>query len=179
MGRHAHLGLLGEPTAADARIVEQAMQRTHTLELADRSFQELSSGERQLVVLAQALAQEPRVLLLDEPTTHLDLAHRMQLLDLLRELVSEAGLTAVLVSHDLNLASEYSDVMLLLERGRLRRLGSAEEVLDYRLIEEVYQTVVVVKENPISKRPHVVPVSRWSQARRARVKDPSSGPASG
>ena len=163
MGRHPHLGLLGEPGPADSEAIEWALHRTGTSEFATRRFSELSSGERQRVVLAQALAQEPKILLLDEPTTHLDLAHRIQLLDLIRELVQEQELAVVLVSHDLNLASEYSDRIALLEAGRLRRLGSPEEVLDYRLIEEVYKTVVVVKTNPISNRPHVIPVSKWSQ----------------
>jgi iron complex transport system ATP-binding protein len=162
MGRHPHLGLLGEPRRADHQAVDQALEQTGTGAFRSRRFGELSSGERQRVVLAQALAQQPRVLLLDEPTTHLDLAHAVRFLDLLRQLVSSQGLAAVLVSHDLNLASEYADRLALLDAGRLRSLGTPAEVLDYRLIEEAYRTVVVVKTNPISGRPHVVPVSRWS-----------------
>src|SRR5204863_2649466 len=108
--------------------------------------------------LAQALAQEPRVLLLDEPTAHLDLTHQVQLLDLLKRLQAERGLALVLVSHDLNLAAEYADRLLLLAAGRVRAEGPPDAVLDYRLIEEVYGTVVVVETNRVSGRPRVVPV---------------------
>ena len=162
MGRHAHLRLLGEPGADDVRAVDEALARTGTAGLRQRHFEELSSGERQGVILAQALAQEPRVLLLDEPTTHLDLGHAVAFLDLVKELAIERALAVALVSHDLNQAAEYADRVALLKGARLVREGSPAEVLDYRLIEEVYETVVVVKTNPISGRPHVVPVSRWS-----------------
>lgn len=162
MGRNAHLGLLGELGPADLAAVDSALRATETDGLQDRYFDELSSGERQRVMLAQALAQGPSLLLLDEPTAHLDLTHQVQLLDLLRELQVERGLSSVLVSHDLNLAAEYADRLLLLHRGRCRAQGRPEEVLDYRVIEEVYQTVVVVETNPVSRRPRIVPVSRWS-----------------
>jgi len=162
MGRHPYVGLLGELTEDDRRAVAAAMAATETTALAERWFDELSSGERQRVVLAQALAQEAPLLLLDEPTAHLDLNHATHLLDLLQELRSARGLAVVLVSHDLNLAAEYADRLLLLAGGRPRAHGAPSEVLDYRVIEEVYQTVVVVETNRVSGRPRVVPVSRWS-----------------
>jgi len=162
MGRTPHLGFIREPRPADHRAVDQAFALTHSAELRARPFMELSSGERQRVVLAQALAQEPRLLLLDEPTTHLDLAHAMAFLDLVASLVREHGLSAVLVSHDLNQASEYADQLALIDAGRLRAHGRPEEVLDYRTLEAVYSTVVVVKTNPVTGRPHVLPVPRAS-----------------
>jgi iron complex transport system ATP-binding protein len=174
MGRHAYLPLLGDLGPEDERAIASALAATESGGFADRPFDELSSGERQRVVLAQALAQEPRVLLLDEPTAHLDLAHQTLLLDLLKRLQAERGLAIVLVSHDLNLAAEYADRLLLLERGRTRAAGTPEEVLDYRLIEEVYGTVVVVETNRISGRPRIVPVSRWS-LEQARAGEASAG----
>jgi iron complex transport system ATP-binding protein len=169
MGRNAYLPLLGDLGAADRAAIDEAMAATETRALAERRFDELSSGERQRVALAQALAQEPRLLLLDEPTAHLDLTHAVHLLDLLKRLQGERGLAIVLVSHDLDLAAEYADRLLLLDRGAPRAAGAPAEVLDYRVIEEVYRTVVVVETNPVSGRPRVVPVSGWSLERaRAR-----------
>jgi len=167
MGRHPYMSLLGDLGREDERAVSEAMAATESEGLAGRRFDELSSGERQRIALAQALAQEPHVLLLDEPTAHLDLTHQTHLLDLLKELQTSRGLAIVLVSHDLNLAAEYADRLLLLDGGRPRAVGSPEEVLDYRVIEDVYRTVVVVERNRVSGRPRVVPVSRWSLQRGA------------
>jgi iron complex transport system ATP-binding protein len=165
MGRHPYLGLLADLGPDDHRAIDRALAATECQAFAGRWFDQLSSGERQRVVLAQALAQEPRVLLLDEPTAHLDLTHQTQVLDLLKKLQEERRLAIVLVSHDLNLAAEYADRLLLLDGGRRRRAGPPEAVLDYRLVEEVYRMVVVVETNPVSGRPRVVPVSRWSLER--------------
>jgi len=160
MGRHPYLGPFADLGPADERAIASALEATESLAFAERRFEELSSGERQRVALAQALAQEPRVLLLDEPTAHLDLTHQVRLLDLMKRMQGERGLAIVVVSHDLNLAAEYADTMLLLHHGQTRVAGKPEEVLNYRVVEEVYQTVVVVEKNPVSGRPRVVPVSR-------------------
>lgn len=162
MGRHPYLGLFSDLGRDDRAAVATAMHETGIELLAGRSFDALSSGERQRVALAQALAQEPRVLLLDEPTAHLDLSHATHFLDLLKELQRDRGLAVVLVSHDLDLAAEYADRLVLLHDGRVRAEGAPDHVFDYRVLEQVYGTVVVVETNRVSGRPRVVPVSKWS-----------------
>ncbi|MBU3933980.1 MAG: ABC transporter ATP-binding protein, partial [Candidatus Omnitrophica bacterium] len=117
---------------------------------------EISGGERQLVVIARALTQEPRLLLLDEPTAHLDITHQVGVLDLIKKLNREFGLTVIMVLHDLNLASEYCHRLLLINEGRIHKAGLPEEVLNYQIIEEVYKTVVVVEKNPISSKPYIL-----------------------
>jgi iron complex transport system ATP-binding protein len=128
MGRSPHLGTLGFETRADLERARDAMDRVGIAELADRSVLELSGGERQLVLLARALAQDPRVLLLDEPTAHLDLRHRVRVAALVRELARE-GRSALVVSHDLGLAARSGDRIALLRRGELLALGTPREVL--------------------------------------------------
>ncbi len=128
MGRSPHLGTLGFETRDDLERARDAMRRTGIESLADRSVLELSGGERQLVLLARALAQDARVLLLDEPTAHLDLRHRVRVAALVRELVRE-GRSALVVSHDLGLAARSGDRIALLRGGELRALGTPREVL--------------------------------------------------
>jgi iron complex transport system ATP-binding protein len=128
MGRSPHLGPLGFETRADLERAREAMARVGIEDLADRSVLELSGGERQLVLLARALAQDPRVLLLDEPTAHLDLRHRVRVAALVRELARE-GRSALVVSHDLGLAARSGDRIALLRRGELLALGTPREVL--------------------------------------------------
>jgi len=115
----------------------------------------MSGGERQLVFIARALAQQPLILLLDEPTTYLDITHQAQVLDLIRKLNKEAGITVVMILHDLNIAAEYCQRLLLLDGGRVCQLGLPEDVLTYEIIERVYKTVVLVKRNPVSLKPCV------------------------
>lgn len=143
-------------TSRDFEAARAAMSLTRTLNFKDRLMRELSGGERQLVFIARALAQEPRLLLLDEPTTHLDITHQVAVLDLLKRLNRERGLTVIIVLHDLNLASEYCQRLVLMREGRIYKAGRPDEVLSYQIIEEVYKTVVVVRNNPISLRPYVL-----------------------
>jgi iron complex transport system ATP-binding protein len=128
MGRSPHLGPLGFETPADLDRAREAMARVGIEALADRSVLELSGGERQLVLLARALAQDPRVLLLDEPTAHLDLRHRVSVAALVRELARE-GRSALVVSHDLGLAARSGDRIALLRQGELHAVGAPREVL--------------------------------------------------
>ncbi len=159
MGRFPHLGRLESPCPADAAAVERAMDMAEVTRFAARRMDELSGGEVQRVFFAQVLAQEPRILLMDEPTTHLDITHQVRILDLVRKMNRDIGLSIVMVLHDLNLASEYCHRLVLLHEGRVCRAGTPEEVIDYRIIEEVYKTVVVVEKNPISQKPYVLVVS--------------------
>jgi len=159
MGRYPHLGRLKNPGETDLAIVRESLELTDTLSLRERTLNELSGGERQRVILAQALAQRPKLLLLDEPTAHLDIGHQIQILDLVRKLNRQKRLTIITVLHDLNLAAEYCDHLLLLNEGSIHTHGKPQDVLTYQNIEQVYKTVVIVKENPVSKKPHILPVS--------------------
>ena len=137
----------------DDRIVAEAMSLTDVAYLSERSIRELSGGERQRAIIARALAQEPELLLLDEPTTHLDIGHQVEILDLVKKLNRERNLTVVIVLHDLNLASLYCNRLLLLKEGTVHSAGTPEQILTYSIIEEVYKTLVVVEKNPVSFRP--------------------------
>lgn len=143
-------------TSRDLEVADTAMELTGINYLKGRLLEEMSGGERQLVMLARALAQEPRLLILDEPTAHLDMAHQVAVLDLVHRLKGEMGIALVVVLHDLNLASEYSDGLLLMERGRVKKMGAPHEVIREDLLGEVYGVEVVVQEHPVSRRPHVM-----------------------
>jgi iron complex transport system ATP-binding protein len=166
MGRIPHLGRLEFETSKDFAAVENAMKLTSTLNLKDKFIDELSAGERQRVMIAKALAQEPALLLLDEPTSHLDIGHQIQTLDLLRKLNRQNGLTIIIVMHDLNLAGEYCNRLALIRDGSVFREGDPDQVLTYQNIESVYDTVVVVNKNPVTKKPYVIAVPEESICRR-------------
>jgi len=142
-------------TKKDKEIVEECMALTDTLRFRDRYLHELSGGEKQLVVIARALAQEPCLLLLDEPTAYLDITHQIKIMDLIKKLNKKLGITVVMVLHDLNLASEYCHKLILISNGRVHKMGKCEEVLEYKTIEDVYKTVVVIKKSPVSLKPYV------------------------
>ncbi len=158
MGRTAHLGRFQAEGRHDFETVRQALDRTATAELRGRFLGELSGGERQRVIIARALAQEPEILLLDEPTTYLDLGHQIEIFSLLRELNGHEGLTVACISHDLNLAAEYCERLTLLAEGRIFAEGPAQEVVTKPNIEALYGTEVLVDAHPTSKRPRVTPV---------------------
>jgi iron complex transport system ATP-binding protein len=146
-------------TKIDEKFAQKAMELTGIIKFKNRFIQELSGGERQLVVIARALAQTTKLLLLDEPIAHLDITHQVKILDLIRKLNKENEITVIVVLHDLNLASEYCDKLVLLNKGCIHKIGTPKEVLTYQIIEEVYNTIVVVKESPISHKPHVLVVA--------------------
>lgn len=152
-------GLQFLETKHDEEIADNAMTLTDTLKFKDRAMSEISGGERQLILIARALAQEPKYLLLDEPTSHLDITHQVRVLDLLKRLNRELSLTVIIVLHDLNLASEYCDRVALLSGGAVYKEGLPQDVLDYKTIEDVYKTVVVVEKNPISLKPYILLIS--------------------
>jgi iron complex transport system ATP-binding protein len=159
MGRSPHLGKFQSETGRDFDIVRQSLELTDTLKVVRRQFEELSAGEKQATVIAKALAQEPQLLILDEPTAHLDIGHQIKILDLIKKLNRENGLTVIMVMHDLNLASEYCQRLILLDKGRIYKIGKPKEVLTYQIIEEVYNCLVIVNPNPISGKPHILLVS--------------------
>jgi iron complex transport system ATP-binding protein len=138
MGRSPHQGLLGLPSAADREAVAWAMRETGVKDLAARAVSSLSGGERQRAWLAMALAQQPRVLLLDEPTTFLDMAHQLEVLDLVHYLNRAHGLTVVLVLHDLNQAARYADRVVVLRDGAVYCQGAPAEVVTPAMLREVF-----------------------------------------
>lgn len=159
MGRAPHLGLLGIESQGDLEIARDAMARTEVAHLAHRRFLSLSGGERQGAVIARALAQEPRLLLLDEPTAFLDLRHRLAVYDLLERLNRDSGLTLVVASHDLNMAARHCGRLVLLHQGAVVADGSPEDVLRPEHIRSVYGVEAEIRQDPITGRPYVIPLA--------------------
>jgi iron complex transport system ATP-binding protein len=159
MGRYPHFDKRLGQGREEAQAVHDVMECMGIGHLGGRIVNTLSEGERQKVYLAQCLAQNPKVLLLDEPVSHLDIRHQMQTLELLAGL-NEKGLTILMILHDLNLAAEFCSRILLLSRGRVFADGPPEATLTYQHIEASYGTVVVVRTNPLSGKPLVLPVAR-------------------
>ncbi len=158
MGRfphHAGLGGWHWEDPEDVAIAEAAMQDLDVAHLADRLITDVSGGERQRAIIARALAQDPQILLLDEPTAFLDLHHQLDIARILRRLNQERGLTVVLVSHDLNLASQYCDQLMLLDRGDIVKSGTPEEVIQPEVLESVYRCEVLVDRHPQTGMPRV------------------------
>jgi iron complex transport system ATP-binding protein len=149
MGRHPHLGRFHAETAEDYRIAREAMALTETLPFAERPVTELSGGERQRVIVARALAQQPRLLLLDEPTANLDLCHQIQVLELVRRLVRQ-GPAAVAALHDLELASRYCERLVLLRAGVVLAEGPPAEVLTVERLAEAFGIKASVSPNPLT-----------------------------
>ena len=159
MGRYPHLGLLAVEGKKDLEMAEQAMEFTEVGHLADRRLGQISGGERQRVIIARAICQQSKILLLDEPTASLDPAHQLRIMDLMERLRCEAQITIVIVSHDLNLASSYADRLLLLKDGEVEKVGTPQQVLTGEQLSQSYGCTLLVDENPLLGRPRVSLVS--------------------
>lgn len=156
MGRSPYKGRFNEFDAEDERIVEKYMRVTDTWRLKDKLITELSGGEAQRVIAARALSQETDIILLDEPTSHLDIQYQIEFLNIFKKLRNEKIIITVL--HDLNLASIFSDEVVLIESGKVAAIGSPEEVITKENIKSVYNISVEILKNPVSKCPFIVPV---------------------
>lgn len=156
MGRSPRLGRFAVESSKDVEIAMEALAQTGTQHLKDRSIMALSGGERQRVMLARALAQEPEILLLDEPTSHLDISFQFEIMDLVKRLNKERGLTVLTVMHDLNLASHYCDRLIMIGDGKIQASGSPEEVVTSDNIRRVYGAEVWVQKHPTTQRPYII-----------------------
>lgn len=159
-GRHPHQGMLARWTAQDEEAVAEALRLTDTAGIADRSVDELSGGQRQRTWIAMSLAQQTDVLLLDEPTTFLDVSHQVDVLDLLTDLNRQRGTTIVMVLHDLNLAARYADHLIAVRAGRLHAAGDPSQVLTAEVVREVFGMESQVIDDPVSGKPIVLPIGR-------------------
>ena len=153
MGRTPHLGLLRYEGGRDLSIAWQAMEATHTRSFAERRVSEISGGERQRLVIARALTQQPKAMLLDEPTANLDINHQVEILNLVKSLCLEQSLTVIIALHDLNLAAQYCDWMVMLNEGKVYAEGTPLDILTAPNIKEVYGAEVCVYPHPINKLP--------------------------
>jgi len=169
LGRAAHRGWWRPMSAPDFQVIDQALDRTGLTSLRQRPISELSAGEWQRVILARALAQEPTLLLLDEPTAHLDLKYQVEILNLVESLAHEEGLTVILSLHDLNQASAWADRIALVADGALLAIGEPADVLTPEWLERAYHCPVFVQPHPIFGTPMILPY------RQGRT-DPKRGP---
>jgi len=159
MGRTPHLGLLRYEGEDDLFIVQKAMEATQTLDLAERRVGELSGGERQRLTIARALAQKPKVILMDEPTANLDINYQIETLNLARHLCHRQELIVVTTLHDLNLAAQYCDRLVMLSNGKVYSHGSPNMVINSRTIKEVYGAEVYVYPHPVNELPATLIIS--------------------
>ena len=155
MGRYPHRGRFAPLTVEDRRIVHQVLDLMELAPLGAKRINTLSGGEMQRVCLAQALAQQPELLLMDEPTAHLDIGNQVRIMDIVKGLTRMRGLSAVVIMHDLNLAAAYCDSLVLMHGGRVYCQGRPESVLKREHIEAVYQVHVDVRPDPATNRPHI------------------------
>ncbi|MBH0130113.1 ABC transporter ATP-binding protein [Salinibacterium sp. NK8237] len=159
-GRYPHQGWFQQWSAADEAAVEHALEATDTAQLASRRIEELSGGQRQRVWIAMALSQDPDILLLDEPTTFLDVRHQLDALDVLATLNRERGTTIVMVLHELNLAARYADHMILMGEGQIIAEGTPAEVVTAERMREAFGLEAQIMADPVSGSPMVIPLGR-------------------
>jgi iron complex transport system ATP-binding protein len=156
----------------DLELSNKYMRLTDVYELRHKLMSDISGGERQRAQIAKALAQEPAILLLDEPTSQLDIAHQIKILDLIKSLNLNMGFTVIMVIHDLNMASEYCSKLIMLKSGRVFKSGTPNDVLTYQNVEEVYNAVVIVQTNPLTGRPYIIPVTEEAKSKKI-LKEPT------
>lgn len=155
-GRHPHLNFTGRLSPKDMQVIDWALEKTGLLELRSRFVGQLSGGERQRAWIALALAQEPKILILDEPTTYLDIGYQLEILELIKELNRTLGLTVIMVLHDINQAARYSHRIYVLKEGRIFSQGSAREILNAELLGQVFKAKAEIYEDEINSCPYFI-----------------------
>lgn len=157
MGRNPHISRFKMESQKDYEIVEKAMELTNTRHLATRPVRNLSGGELQRIIISRALAQEPELMLLDEPTVHLDISHQLEIMELVRKLNRDNALTVISVFHDLNLAAQYCERLMILDCGKVSSIGNPHHVLTAENIQKTYHVNVLVKRHPLTSTLYVIP----------------------
>jgi len=160
MGRNPYIDRFRQESREDLAITKRVMELTNTWNFAERPVNELSGGEKQRVIIARALTQEPKILLLDEPTTHLDISNQLEIMDLLKQLCKTKKLLIVAVFHDFNLAARYCDSIILLNDGKIVAVGESNETLTSENVRKVFSVDTIVKKHPVTGFFHVIPISR-------------------
>jgi len=156
MGRTPHLKRFQRESEEDLEIVESVMKETDTWQFKDRLIHQLSGGERQRVIIARALAQEPKILVLDEPVTYLDVHHQLQIMTLIKRLSKQRNMTIIMILHDLNYALSYCDQVLMLSDGKVYKSGNPMDVITSDYVRDVYNIDVTIIEHPVRKEPIVI-----------------------
>ncbi len=167
MGRHPFLGRMQSESEEDYRIIDQAMAETGTLHLKDRKITQLSGGERQRIIISSALAQQPKLLIVDEPTNHLDIQYNLEVMQLMSRLNKEQGITVFAVLHDINMASRFSDRIIVLDHGEMKCDGPAREIIREDILKPVYKIDLVVRDNPLTDAAEIVALRSNQTAKRA------------
>jgi len=160
MGRSPYMRRFESESSRDLEIAEMAMRATNTWYLRDKRINEISGGERQRVILARALAQDTNIMLLDEPVSQLDIHHQIEIMETIRTLIKSRGMTVIAVMHDLNLAAQYSDYIILMNKGKVVCQGTPQEVITKENIMKVYKLEGYIINNPITGKPYIIHVKR-------------------
>ena len=158
MGRAPYISRFSTESEDDMKIAQKAMEITNTWYLKHKDINALSGGERQRVIIARAIAQETDIIILDEPISHLDIYHQIEILKAIKELNMEKHITIIAVLHDINLAAAFSDSMILMHEGKVYTQGSPEQILKSEIIKEVYGIEVQIIKNPVTGKPHLIPL---------------------
>ena len=166
MGRHPFLRRMQSETEEDYKIIDRALEQTGTLHLRERKITQLSGGERQRIIISAALAQQPQLLILDEPTNHLDIQYTLEVMQLMRKLNREQGITIFAVLHDINMAARFSDRILVLNEGKKVKDGSVDEIIREEVLKPVYRIDLVVRDNPLTNAAEIVPLRSNKTAQR-------------
>ncbi|MCX7883593.1 MAG: ABC transporter ATP-binding protein [Caloramator sp.] len=159
MGRYPYIKRFEGEKKKDVDIALWAMKVTNTFAIKDKNINFLSGGERQRVIIARAIAQQGKILLLDEPTSHLDIHHQIEIMDTLKQLNINYGITVLCVLHDLNTACEYSDYIVVMKDGKIENMGKPQDVLNEKIIKNVYGIDVSIIKNPVNGNFHIIPQS--------------------
>ena len=166
MGRHPFLRRMQSETEEDYKIIDRDLEQTGTLHLRERKITQLSGGERQRIIISAALAQQPQLLILDEPTNHLDIQYTLEVMQLMRKLNREQGITIFAVLHDINMAARFSDRILVLNEGKKVKDGSVDEIIREEVLKPVYRIDLVVRDNPLTNAAEIVPLRSNKTAQR-------------